>query len=106
MKYIIGLCNSKVSMEFFSFLAPTMDYSAGAVGKVPTIICEEKKAEISNVVTTNIEISKSDWDSYEITINFRTPSSSSPPFVPTIALALDGGRVYYEGRLKPKMRKN
>ena len=71
LKYIIGLCNSKVSMEFLSFLAPTMDYSAGAVGKVPTIICEEKKAEISNVVTTNIEISKSDWDSYEISWDFQ-----------------------------------
>ena len=71
LKYIIGLCNSKVSMEFLSFLAPTMDYSAGAVGKVPTIICEEKKAEISNVVTTNIEISKSDWDSFETSWDFK-----------------------------------
>ena len=71
LKYIIGLCNSKVSMEFLSFLAPTMDYSAGAVGKVPTIICEEKKDEISDIVTTNIEISKSDWDSYEISWDFQ-----------------------------------
>ena len=71
LKYIIGLCNSKVSMEFLSFLAPTMDYSAGAVGKVPTIICEEKKAEISNAVTTNIEISKSDWDSFETSWDFK-----------------------------------
>ena len=70
-KYIIGLCNSKVSMEFLSFLAPTMDYSAGAVGKVPTIICEEKKAGISNIVTTNIEISKADWDSFETSWDFQ-----------------------------------
>ena len=87
LKYIIGLCNSKVSMEFLSFLAPTMDYSAGAVGKVPTIICEEKKAEISNVVTTNIEISKSDWDSYEISWDFQHhPLLRS---VPIIAEAFD-----------------
>ena len=71
LKYIIGLCNSKVSMEFLSFLAPTMDYSAGAVGKVPTIICEEKKYEISDIVTTNIQISKSDWDSYESSWDFQ-----------------------------------
>ena len=87
LKYIIGLCNSKVSMEFLSFLAPTMDYSAGAVGKVPTIICEEKKAEISNVVTTNIEISKSDWDSYEISWNFQHHPLLRN--VPTIAEAFD-----------------
>ena len=87
LKYIIGLCNSKVSMEFLSFLAPTMDYSAGAVGKVPTIICEEKKAEISNVVTTNIEISKSDWDSYEISWDFQHHPLLRK--VPTIAEAFD-----------------
>ena len=71
LKYVIGLCNSKVSMEFLSFLAPTMDYSAGAVGKVPIIICEEKKDEISDIVTTNIEVSKSDWDSYENSWDFQ-----------------------------------
>lgn len=71
LKYVIGLCNSKVSMEFLSFLAPTMDYSAGAVGKVPIIICEEKKDEISDIVTTNIEVSKSDWDSYESSWDFQ-----------------------------------
>ena len=87
LKYIIGLCNSKVSMEFLSFLAPTMDYSAGAVGKVPTIICEEKKAEISNVVTTNIENSKSDWDSYEISWDFQHHPLLRK--VPTIAEAFD-----------------
>jgi hypothetical protein len=35
IKYFMGLCNSKVAMEFLSFLAPTMDYNAGAVGKLP-----------------------------------------------------------------------
>ncbi len=71
LKYVIGLCNSKVSMEFLSFLAPTMDYSAGAVGKVPIIICEEKKNEISDIVTINIEISKADWDSFETSWDFQ-----------------------------------
>ncbi len=83
LKYVIGLCNSKVSMEFLSFLAPTMDYSAGAIGKVPTIICEEKKDEISNIVTTNIEISKADWDSFETSWDFlRHPLLQYAAFTP------------------------
>lgn len=85
LKYVIGLCNSKVSMEFLSFLAPTMDYSAGAVGKVPTIICEEKKDEISDIVTTNIEISKFDWDSFETSWDFqRHPLLQYAAFTPQL----------------------
>ncbi|MBQ1571629.1 MAG: hypothetical protein IIZ78_10925, partial [Clostridiales bacterium] len=48
--YIIALCNSKVAMEFLSFLAPTMDYSAGSIGKVPVIIDDTKNDEISTLV--------------------------------------------------------
>ena len=71
LEYFIGLCNSKVSMGFLSFLAPTMDYSAGAVGKIPTVICEEKKSEVLNIVMANIKASKSDWDSSETSWDFQ-----------------------------------
>ena len=83
LEYVIGLCNSKVSMEFLSFLAPTMDYSAGAVGKIPIIIWEEKKDEISDVVTKNIEISKFDWDAFETSWNFAKHPLIRP--VPAVA---------------------
>lgn len=70
LKYIIGLCNSKVSMEFLSFLAPTMDYSAGAVGKIPTTISVDKKAEVSDIVENCIQSSKGEWNCYEISWAF------------------------------------
>ena len=71
LKYIIGLCNSKVSMEFLSFLAPTMDYSAGAVGKVPTTISADKKTEVSDIVENCIQSSKDEWNCYEISWDFK-----------------------------------
>lgn len=71
LKYIIGLCNSKVSMEFLSFLAPTMDYSAGAVGKVPTTISVINKSEVSDIVENCIKSSKEEWNCYEISWDFK-----------------------------------
>ena len=70
LQYIIGLCNSKVAMEFLSFLAPTMDYSAGAVSKIPTILSENNKANVTKKVLHCTEISKDDWDSFETSWDF------------------------------------
>ena len=68
LKYLIGLCNSKVAMEFLAFLAPTMDYSAGAVGKIPIIV--EKLESVSVFVEKSISLSRSDWDSFETSWDF------------------------------------
>lgn len=68
--YYIGLCNSKVAMEFLSFLAPTMDYNAGAVAKLPIIKDALAIKEVSVLVRRAIEISKQDWDSYEESWDF------------------------------------
>ncbi len=71
LKYLIGLCNSKVSMVFLSFLAPTMDYNNGAVAKMPTIIQQSVKENVDRIVETNIYISKEDWDSFEMSWDFK-----------------------------------
>ncbi len=66
LNYIMALCNSKVAMQFLSFLAPTMDYSAGAIGKLPIIISNENKEKIDELVVNNIEVSSTDWNAFEI----------------------------------------
>lgn len=71
VRYFIGLCNSKVAMEFLSFLAPTMDYNAGAVGKLPVLIDDEKKSEIISLVDECISISREDWDAFEISWDYK-----------------------------------
>ena len=83
--YFIALCNSKVSMEFLSFLAPTMDYSAGAVGKLPTIISKERKYEVSALTKNCIQSSKEDWDSYEVSWDFQRHPLLPP--VPRLSVA-------------------
>ena len=69
--YLMGLCNSKVAMVFLSFLAPTMDYNNGSVVKMPTIIQREKLGIVNQLVIESIEISKQDWDSFDISWDFR-----------------------------------
>lgn len=71
IKYFIGLCNSKISMEFLSFLAPTMDYNAGAVGKIPVLVDKCKVDEVSSLVDECIELAREDWDSFEISWDFN-----------------------------------
>lgn len=71
LKYIIGYCNSKASMEFLQFLAPTMDYNAGALAKLPFVVKNEHLFEVDNLVSNCIEISKKDWDSFETSWDFQ-----------------------------------
>ena len=71
LNYLIGLCNSKVAMEFLSFLAPTMDYNNGSVAKMPTLINEEYKEYVDALVKSNIDECKKDWDSFETSWDFK-----------------------------------
>lgn len=71
LNYYIGLCNSKIAMEFLSFLAPTMDYSAGAVGKIPTILDTSVKESVKRIVRECIELSRDDWNAFEISWDYR-----------------------------------
>jgi type II restriction/modification system DNA methylase subunit YeeA len=67
--YLLALLNSVVSDEFLKILAPTMDFNQGPLGRVPVIFSNEN--EIENISKENISISKQDWDSYEISWDFK-----------------------------------
>jgi type II restriction/modification system DNA methylase subunit YeeA len=83
LHYIMALCNSKVAMEFLSFLAPTMDYSAGSIGKIPFIFDFTKENEVKSIVKRCIDISRADWDSFETSWDFKKhpliPKRSTSP---------------------------
>ena len=69
--YIMGLLNSVTSRKFLEVLAPTLDFHEGPVSRIPVIIDEEKKQTIDYLVETCIQISKDDWDSFEISWDFK-----------------------------------
>jgi hypothetical protein len=65
---LMGLLNSKVAQEILRFIAPTINFQAGDIARVPiTSIPGDEK----NVVNDSINISKVDWDSFETSWDFR-----------------------------------
>lgn len=71
LSYFEGLLNSKVASYYMTFLSPTLDFNQGAMGKLPVVITDEAlKNKIDMLSNTNIEISKSDWDSFENSWDF------------------------------------
>ena len=67
---LIGYLNSPIVVACLQTLSPTLDYHEGPMGKVPYEDIEDAQ-NIENLVKTNIEISKSDWDSHETSWDFQ-----------------------------------
>ena len=52
-----------------NILCPTLDYSVGPVSTLPIVMTQEfKVVELSQ---NNIELAKTDWDSYETSWDFK-----------------------------------
>ena len=66
----LGLMNSSVVQHLFSFLAPTLNYSAGPVGLIPKAAWR-KQNQICDLVEKAIELTKVDWDSFEESWDFK-----------------------------------
>lgn len=69
IKYFLALLNSKISAEILKVLAPTINFGPEQVKKLPCKIeCVSKITELTN---RNILISKNEWDSFEISWDFK-----------------------------------
>jgi type II restriction/modification system DNA methylase subunit YeeA len=68
--YILGFLGSKLTNEFLYVLNPTMNYQVGNVRSLPIINEIFNNEEISSIVSSNVCISKTDWDSFETSWNF------------------------------------
>lgn len=74
-KYILYLCaflNSKISNELLKVLNPTMNYTPGNICDTPIIITKKQyqKELVEKLTISCIEISKDDWDSFEISWDY------------------------------------
>ena len=64
-----GFLNSFVCMYYLEALAPTVDYSEGAILKLPYISHDGQ--DVDNLVKQNIGLSRCDWDSFETSWDFK-----------------------------------
>jgi hypothetical protein len=69
--FYLGLMNTNVIQNYLSVINPTLNYGAGSMAQVPVIVDESQKTEIDTLVEENINISKKDWDSFEISWDFN-----------------------------------
>ena len=68
---LLGLLNSKVAAELAKVLNPTMNMNPGDAARLPMPETEIYDADIEAIVRENVEISASDWDSFETSYDFR-----------------------------------
>ena|GEM_PF-6579305 len=69
--YMVANLNSNVVNVLLNILSPTLDYSVGALAKIPTYISEQSKDAIETISKKNIAESKKEWDSFEESWDFK-----------------------------------
>ncbi|MCF2620384.1 BREX-1 system adenine-specific DNA-methyltransferase PglX [Oscillibacter valericigenes] len=70
LNYLLALCNTKVVMIVLEVIAPTINYQCGDIANIP-VIQDGDTNDICEVTQDNISISKTDWDSYETSWDFK-----------------------------------
>lgn len=68
--YVLGLVNSVVYNKLLNLLSSTMNFEVGQIGSQPVKENKDYNDNINAVVRNTVEISKSDWDSFETSWDF------------------------------------
>ena len=70
-QYILSLLNSCVGKKFLDLISPTLNFNENHIGAVPVIIEASKKEPIFSLTKANISLSRTDWDSFETSWDFK-----------------------------------
>ena len=68
--YLLGFTNSIITREILKCVSPTLNYEVEHIKKLPVIFKFKNKVECLS--KENIDISKTDWDSFETSWDFQT----------------------------------
>jgi hypothetical protein len=74
LKYVQGLLNSNVILKISSYLSPTLNFEVGQIATYPIIQSPKYRDEVIGLVEENREISKAEWDSFELSWDFERHS--------------------------------
>lgn len=67
--YAMALINSKVGLNYLSFISPTIDFKVGDIIQIPLI--RERIEDVIERSKKCVQISKMDWDSFETSWDFK-----------------------------------
>ena len=71
LRFIIGLLCSNVTFEYLKVLNPTMSFTNGDLVRIPVKMESKQQCNIDTLVDTCISLSRTDWDSYETSWDFK-----------------------------------
>ncbi len=71
LPYILGLLNTKIAACITQILNPTINMNAGDVARIPILISDGSRSIVSNYVNDSINLTRTDWDSFETSWNFQ-----------------------------------
>lgn len=95
--YFTAFLNSSVANELLKVLAPTLDYNAGSIAKLPVILAPDQEEKIRMLFWECVRIAKEDWDSFEDSWDFMDhPLVVSANRARQSARALTIARAYEE----------
>ena len=67
----LAFCNSKIAFEMLKILAPTINFQAGDIGRLPILELDNLNSTVVELVEENIKISQQDWDANETSWDFK-----------------------------------
>jgi len=70
-KFLLGFCNSKVALIIANVLSPSLNYEVGHIANFPIIESNDKSESVNEIVENNISLSRTDWDSFETSWDFK-----------------------------------
>lgn len=71
--YLLAFLCSKLTFEFLKILNPTLNYQVGNIKNLPLIKPDDStRQEIIKLSLNNINLSKTDWDSFEASWDFKS----------------------------------
>ena len=70
LTYLVGLLNSKISGYLLNILSPTLGFESGYLKKLPIIMDKEQQSEVESLAKHNIELSRADWDAFEMSWDY------------------------------------
>ncbi|WP_270643383.1 BREX-1 system adenine-specific DNA-methyltransferase PglX [Ligilactobacillus salivarius] len=71
LKYLLAFCNTNVASKILKLIAPTMNFQAGDVERLPILQRKQDEEVIKKIVDENILLSQQDWDTYETSWGFK-----------------------------------
>ena len=96
LKYTLGYVNSSVTLKLAEIMSPTINYEVGQIANYPLKIDMSQFLKVKKLVDDCIEISKSDWNSFETSWNFSTHPLMDKKIIETDGFAFEDDQELQE----------